>query len=150
MQCGSRRPWQIPVGHGTLLCTDQGEHQNLICVDLQCYESTFLQSCMCIKRLLSMIKMHLCSCHLCLHRIWSPVFLSCVQGEGKDQIKPNQNHRDGWWKAARITREWGTTREKRLEKSNSFHLENWSLKKGFVNDCKYFVQIDREKRKRIT
>lgn len=47
MQCGARKPWEIPVGHGTLLCTDQGEHQNLIssdCVDLQCHESTFLES----------------------------------------------------------------------------------------------------------
>lgn len=34
------------MGHGTLLCTDQGELQNLIssdCVDLQCHESAFLE-----------------------------------------------------------------------------------------------------------
>lgn len=47
MQGGFRRPWEIPVGHGTLLCTDQGEHQNLIssdCVGLQCHDSAFLES----------------------------------------------------------------------------------------------------------
>lgn len=37
-----------------------------------------------------MIKMHIYSCHLCLYRILSPVFLTCVQGEGKDQTKTTE------------------------------------------------------------
>lgn len=35
------------MGHGTLLCADQGESQNLIsggCVDLQCHKFAFLES----------------------------------------------------------------------------------------------------------
>lgn len=68
--------------------------------------------------------------------------------KGREKTKPNQNHRDGWWKAARITRDWGTTGERRLNKNNSFHQEKWSLKRGIVNDYKYIGQIGRGKKEK--
>lgn len=88
------------MGHGTLLCTDQGEHQNLIssdCVDLQCHESTFLETSLFVLHMHKETSVNDQVAFMQLTSVPPQDFESsfshlCSRG-GK---RPNQNHRDGW------------------------------------------------------
>lgn len=148
MQCGCRRPWEIPVGYGSLLCTHQGEHQEIqlqwlcwfkmpwVCVSVV---FTVYIACAwrdpCWSRRFYVVT-------ICTSMAFWVQFCSLVFGGGQTKIKTTET---GTGKAIRITREWEATVERKLDESNLFHLAKWRSEGDTMNVYKYTGDISREK-----